>query len=117
MCGRASTSTDHAVGELNSGQGSGVGRLLSLPSVRDYYEEPEEGSRAEGSASYRKVRRNLNWIWFVGAAVWFFDAMLEMRHGLPGRGLVDAGIAALFLILGLVFRRFSRREEDRRKQR
>ena len=58
-----------------------------------------------------------NWIWFLGAAVWFFDAALGMRHGALGRGLGDAGISALFLAVGLYFRRQAKRNQRRDSQR
>lgn len=62
-----------------------------------------------GSASHRIVRHTFNWIWFLGAAVWFFDAALGMYYGALRRGLADAGVSALFLLVGIYFRRQSRR--------
>jgi hypothetical protein len=44
-------------------------------------------------------------IWFVGAGVWFFDALLSMHHLAPGRGIAQAGIAAAFLLMGMLFRK------------
>lgn len=75
------------------------------------------GSCADWRASQEEVGRNFNWIWFLGAAVWFFDAALGMRHGELARGLADAVIAVIFLILGLFFRRFYKRQEERKIQR
>jgi hypothetical protein len=62
------------------------------------------------------VRQHFNWIWFLGAAVWFFDAALGMHHGALGAGLADAGISALFLGLGLYFRRQAKRNAGRGSQ-
>ncbi|HTV81376.1 MAG TPA: hypothetical protein VME18_01905 [Acidobacteriaceae bacterium] len=61
--------------------------------------------------------RNFNWIWFLGAAVWFFDAALGMHHGALGHGLADAGISALFLAAGVFFRRQAKRNQGRGSQR
>jgi hypothetical protein len=57
----------------------------------------------------KTVGRHFNWIWFLGAAVWFFDAALGMHHGALGVGLADAGISALFLAIGIFFRRQAKR--------
>lgn len=57
----------------------------------------------------KTVGQHLNWIWFLGAAVWFFDAAVGMHHGALGVGLADAGVAALFLVIGLFFRRQAKR--------
>lgn len=56
------------------------------------------------------VGQRFNWIWFLGAAVWFFDAALGMHHGALGVGLADAGISALFLAIGVFFRRQAKRQ-------
>ncbi|MGB6134732.1 MAG: hypothetical protein WBG54_23345 [Acidobacteriaceae bacterium] len=77
------------------------------------YHEAQEGS----VASQRLVGRNFNWIWFLGAAVWFIDAALSMRHGALGRGLFNAAISALFLAIGMIFRRLGRRAPPRDSQR
>lgn len=66
-----------------------------------------------GGASQPVMGRNFTWIWFVGAAIWFFDAALGMHKGALGSGLADAGIAALFLLLGIFFRRQSQRRRHR----
>lgn len=63
------------------------------------------------------VGQHWNWIWFLGAAVWFFDAALGMHHGALRVGLADAGIAALFLVIGLLFRRQAKRQQGRGSQR
>lgn len=60
-------------------------------------------------------------IWFLGAAVWLFDALLSMHRHALGFGLAQAGIAAGFLVIGMVFRReylrrLRRREESWRGQ-
>lgn len=66
-----------------------------------------------GVASERAVGRNYNWIWFLGAAVWFLDAALSMRHGALGRGLANAAVSVLFLVVGMIFRRQARRQANR----
>jgi hypothetical protein len=63
------------------------------------------------------VGRNFNWIWYVGAAVWFLDAAVAMHHGKLRLGLINAAIAAIFLAAGLFFRRQSRRPTNRHDQR
>jgi hypothetical protein len=70
-----------------------------------------------GSASQRIMGLKFNWIWFIGAAVWFLDAALSMHHGALGRGLANAGISALFLLVGMLFRRQGRRQTNRDQQR
>ena len=62
-----------------------------------------------GSASQKIVGHQFNWIWFLGAAVWFFDAALGMHEGSLGHGLADAGVSALFLAVGMYFRRQAKR--------
>ncbi|MGB7133672.1 MAG: hypothetical protein WBD46_00175 [Acidobacteriaceae bacterium] len=57
--------------------------------------------------------RNFNWIWYVGAAVWFLNAALAMHRGNLRMGLTNAGISAIFLAAGLFFRRQSRRPTGR----
>ncbi len=57
--------------------------------------------------------RNFNWIWFLGAAAWFVDAALSMRRGALGPGLADAAVSALFLAVGMLFRRQARRQTNR----
>jgi hypothetical protein len=63
------------------------------------------------------VSQHFNWIWFLGAAVWFFDAAMGMHHGALGVGLADAGISALFLGIGIFFRRQAKRQHGRDSQR
>jgi hypothetical protein len=64
-------------------------------------------------ASQGKVGRNFNWIWYVGAAVWFLNAALAMHHGNLRLGVTNAAIAAVFLAAGLFFRRMARRPPGR----
>ncbi|HKR26751.1 MAG TPA: hypothetical protein VJS11_04825 [Acidobacteriaceae bacterium] len=61
--------------------------------------------------------RNFNWIWYVGAAVWFFNAALAMHHGVLHRGITNAAIAAGFLAAGLYFRRMARHPPGSNSQR
>ena len=63
------------------------------------------------------VGQHFNWIWFLGAAVWFFDAAMGMHHGALGVGLADAGISALFLAVGIFFRRQAKRRTGGDSQR
>lgn len=65
----------------------------------------------------KRVGRNFNWIWYVGAAAWFFDAAWAMHRGALGAGLSYAGLAAIFLAAGLFFRRSARRPPGRDSQR
>jgi len=74
-------------------------------------------AQEEGSTHPKLVGQHFNWIWFLGAAVWFFDAAMGMHHGALGVGLADAGISALFLIVGLYFRRQAKRQQRRDSQR
>ena len=61
--------------------------------------------------------RNFNWIWYIGAAVWFINAALAMRHGSLRSGLANAAIAAVFLAAGVFFGRMTRRTNNRDSQR
>jgi hypothetical protein len=63
------------------------------------------------------VSRNFNWIWYVGAAVWFLDAALGMYHGALRSGLTAAGISAVFLVAGIFFGRQTKRHANRSDQR
>jgi hypothetical protein len=63
------------------------------------------------------VARNFNWIWYLGAAVWFLNAALSMHHGVLRRGIVDAAIAAVFLAVGVLLRRLERRPPGRNTHR
>jgi len=51
------------------------------------------------------VSRNFNWIWYLGAAVWFLNAALAMSHGNLRMGLANAAISAVFLAAGIFFGR------------
>lgn len=62
-----------------------------------------------GDASHKRVSRNFNWIWYLGAAIWFLNAALAMRHGSLRMGLTNALIAAVFLVAGIFFGRQAKR--------
>jgi hypothetical protein len=64
-------------------------------------------------ASQKRVGRNFNWIWYVGAAVWFLNAALAMYRGSLRMGLTNAAIAAGFLAAGIFFRRLGKRQAGR----
>ena len=68
---------------------------------------------ALGGASQLRVNRNFNWIWYLGAAVWFLNAALAMHHGNLRLGLTNAAISAVFLAAGLFFRRQTKRPTRR----
>jgi hypothetical protein len=75
------------------------------------------GGAASGrGASHRKVKRNFNWIWYVGAAVWFINAALAMHKGALRSGLADAFISAVFLGAGVFFGRMARRPPGRHQR-
>lgn len=76
------------------------------------YDGEEKESRSIGGASQGLVGHKFNWIWFLGAAVWFVDAAIGLHHGALGSGLADAGISALFLVVGLLFRRQAQRRAN-----
>jgi hypothetical protein len=57
----------------------------------------------------KKVSRNFNWIWYLGAAVWFLNAALAMRRGSLRLGLTNAVISAVFLAAGIFFGRQAKR--------
>jgi len=59
------------------------------------------------------VSRNFNWIWYLGAAVWFLNAALAMHHGNLRLGLINAAISAGFLVAGIIFGRMAKRQERR----
>jgi hypothetical protein len=69
------------------------------------------------AAHPNRVGRNFNWIWYVGAAVWFLNAAMAMHHGELGRGLANAGISAVFLGAGVFFGRMGKRPSGRDSQR
>ena len=62
-----------------------------------------------GGASHKKVSRNFNWIWYLGAAVWFLNAALAMYHGKLRLGLTNAAISAVFLAAGIFFGKQTKR--------
>lgn len=59
------------------------------------------------------MSRNFNWIWYLGAAVWFLNAALAMHHGNLRMGLTNAVISAVFLVVGILFGRMARRQQRR----
>lgn len=71
--------------------------------------DERQDAPAGRGASQIRVGRNYNWIWYVGAAVWFLNAALAMHHGNLRLGVTNAAIAAVFLVAGLFFRRMARR--------
>ena len=74
-------------------------------------------SRSDGAPRVahpiRRVSRNFNWIWYVGAVVWFLNAALAMRHGNLRLGLANAGISLVFLLAGIYFGRQAKRQAGR----
>jgi len=72
--------------------------------------KPDAG---EDRASRNPFRTWFVWIWFVGAAAWFFDAALSLHHHQLGSGLLATAISALFLGAGMFFRRQARRSDDK----
>ena len=77
------------------------------------YYERQEGACALGGASHTKVSRNFNWIWYLGAAVWFLNAALAMRRGSLRMGLTNAAISAVFLAAGVFFGKMGKRSSGR----
>jgi hypothetical protein len=59
------------------------------------------------------VSRNFNWIWYLGAAVWFLNAALAMHHGKLRLGLTNAAVSAVFLAAGIFFGRQAKRSSGR----
>jgi hypothetical protein len=57
--------------------------------------------------SSTQVKRNFYWIWFVGAAVWFFDAALSLHYDALYWGLLEAAISAGFLAMGMYLKKQS----------
>jgi uncharacterized membrane protein len=55
------------------------------------------------------VSRNFNWIWYLGAAVWFLNAALAMYHGKLRLGLANTAISAIFLAAGIFFAKQAKR--------
>jgi len=51
------------------------------------------------------VKRNFYWIWFVGAAVWFFDAAYSLHYHVLNWGLLEAGVSAMFLAIGMYLKK------------
>gem|GEM_PF-1484992 len=84
-------------------------RRLSQPA------QPAAGL-ARYTASQSKVNRFFYLIWLIGAGVWFFDAVLSMHRHYLARGLAQAGVAAGFLAVGMLFRQSYRRQQQRRQR-
>jgi hypothetical protein len=61
------------------------------------------------------VSRNFNWIWYVGAAVWFLDAAIAMHRGELRNGLTNAAVSAFFLAVGVLLGKLQRRPPNRRR--
>ncbi|WP_164981610.1 hypothetical protein [Silvibacterium dinghuense] len=51
------------------------------------------------------MSRNSYRIWFLGAAAWFFDAVLALHHHALSRGVLAAVVSALFLAAGMFFKK------------
>lgn len=79
-----------------------------------YYGRRESASPSPG-ASHRTVTRNFNWIWYVGAAVWFLDAAISMHRGDLHSGLGEAAISAFFLAVGVLLGKLQRRPPSGRR--
>lgn len=84
-------------------------RRLSQPA------QPAAGP-ARYTASQSKVNRFFYLIWLIGAGVWFFDAVLSMHRHYLARGLAQAGVAAGFLAVGMLFRQSYRWQQQRRQR-
>jgi hypothetical protein len=50
------------------------------------------------------------WLWYIGSAVWLFDAALALHGGRQSYALAAIGIALLFLLAGVAWRRNSNRQ-------
>lgn len=77
------------------------------------YHERQGVACVSGGASHKKVSRNFNWIWYLGAAVWFLNAALAMYHGKLRLGLTNALISAVFLAAGVFFGKQAKRPTGR----
>jgi hypothetical protein len=51
------------------------------------------------------VKRKFYWIWFVGAAAWFFDAALSLHHHSLAWGLLETAVSAMFLAVGMYLKK------------
>ena len=51
------------------------------------------------------MKLNLYWIWFVGAAAWFFDAALSLHYQAVGTGVLEALVSAAFLAIGMYLKK------------
>jgi hypothetical protein len=58
------------------------------------------------------MSRNAYWIWFAGAAVWFFNAAVALHRRSLSWGLLAAAVSAVFLAAGMFFRRQTLRREE-----
>ena len=117
--GRGLGSFMQATGRLRSNFGRktdrphGTNPPASVSGPVTHYHEFDEVATASRGASQKIVGRNFNWIWFLGAAVWFLDAALGMHKGALRSGLTAAAISGLFLAVGIFFRRQDKRHPGR----
>jgi len=51
------------------------------------------------------VRRNFYWIWFLGAAAWFFNAALSLHYHAVWTGLLEVAVSAAFLAIGMYLKK------------
>jgi hypothetical protein len=49
------------------------------------------------------------WIWFVGAAVWYLDAALNLHYNARGHAILALCVATMFFIAGMVWVRNPKR--------
>ena len=84
-----------------------------VSSRQTFHRQNQKVAAAPGGASHELVSRNFNWIWYLGAAVWFLNAALAMHHGNLRLGLTNAAISAGFLAAGIFFRRMAKRQARR----
>jgi len=63
------------------------------------------------------VNRFFYLIWWIGAGVWFFDAILSMHDRFLARGIAQAVLAAGFLAMGMLFRQRYRQRQQRQNGR
>lgn len=78
-------------------------KLTKMPSVIS----PPEIARnlANHIGIFTKVRRNFYWIWFIGAAAWFYDAASSLHHHSISWGVLEAIVSGTFLAVGMYFRK------------
>jgi len=49
------------------------------------------------------------WLWYIGSAVWLFDAALALHYDHRMHALEAVGVALLFLVAGALWRKKSNR--------